>query len=199
MDIKVLSKPLRPFRRSRFDKETIWTRLWDGVCWLPSKVYYFCRKYSQRIKRSWAYAKFGWENYDFDGDYLTELMTFKLKRMQKALQNGWSIQNEEYMQALRLAIRLGERLKRYGYHWFMDRHNAKWGEPDMLFTDSDDEYNGEKLRKMEIQRAKVVDEETAEQERREFRIAYEADDNTKLRDARLFFRIVEKYYPGWWD
>lgn len=199
MDIKVLSKPLRPFRRSRFDKETIWTRLWDGVCWLPSKIYYFCRKYAQRIKRSWAYARFGWENYDFDGEYLTQLITFKLKRMQKALQNGWSIQDEKYTQALQLAIRLGEKLENDGYHWFMDQHNAKWGEPDMVFDESDSEYNGEKLSTMTVKRAHVIDADTEEQERQEFRAAYEADDKIKMRDARLFFRIIEKYYPGWWD
>lgn len=199
MDLKVLSKPLRPFGRSRFDDETIWTKLWDGVCWVPSKVYYFCRKYAQRLKRSWAYAKFGWENYDFDGEYLTHLITFKLKRMQKALHNGCSVQDDKYMQALRLAIRLGDKLEHYMYHWFLDRHDAKWGAASLNFVDSDIPFNGKNLRSMELARSGVVDDETKAQERREFGVAYTADDAIKLRDARLFFRIIEKYYPGWWD
>jgi hypothetical protein len=195
----VLSKPLKPFDYCSLGEETIWTKICDTICWPFRRSYRFCSKYSRRLKRCWDYAKFGWGNFDFDGEYLTDLITFKLKRIQRELEHGSSIQDEKYMQALRLAIRIGDKLDTYYYHWFLDRHDAKWGRPDMCLEDSEHEHKGEKLRVMHFERPNVVDDATREQEREEFIAAYEADDAMRLRDARWFFRLIEKYYPGWWD
>jgi hypothetical protein len=197
MKPETFSKPLKPWP----ELPTTWCgKAYEKMTYPLRRVRRFFSVYRERISRCWAYARFAWKNYDFDGEYLVQLMTFKLKRIQRSLQSGCSIQDKKYMQALRLAVRLGDKLKNYDYHWFMDCHNKKWGEPDVEFEDCDDETSNKAgLKRMEMRRVHVVDEATKEQERREFMVAYEADDAIQDRDSRLFFRLIEKYYPGWWD
>lgn len=197
MKLETFSKPLKKWPEPA---DTWYGKAYEKIKYPFQRVADFFATYRERFSRCWAYARFAWKNYDFDGAYLIHLMTFKLKRIQRSLQNGWTMQDEKYMQALRLAIRLGDKLENYEYYWFMNRHNKKWGEPDMQFEDCDDEASNKKgLKRMEMYRKNVVDAATKEQERQEFLAASDADEAIKDRDSRLFFRLIEKYYPGWWD
>lgn len=196
-------KPLKAFGRkfglrrktgiSRFCELLL--KPWD---WLSSKFY----RYRKCLRRSWAFAKIGWDNYDFDSCYLLELMVFKLKRLYVGCTaDAVAVHEDNHLQALRLAIRIGERLCKDDYSYFMDCHNKKWGESELIETPVPEgqypEWAG-RAYDVRIHRAKVTDE-TKEQERQEFLAAVNADDAIKKREARWFFSIIEKYYPFWWD
>lgn len=192
-------KPLKIFGRrepstplSRFCD---WLRVpWD---WLSGK----CRRYKKCLKRSWAFAKLGWENYDFDACYLIEVMVFKLKRLYiGCTDDAVAIHEDEHLQALRLAIRLGEKLRTDDYSYFMDCHNKKWGELDLIEIPLPDDTYPEYGRAYEIRSCRPnVTEENKEQERQEFLTAVDSDDAIRKRDSRWFFAIIDKYHPFWWD
>ena len=83
----------------------------------------------ERSKRSYAFAKIGWKNYDFDSHPLFDLMAFKLRRIKKTLENGYAIHEEEDMKALAEAIEICDRIAKEDYESkYFEAHDAKWGE-----------------------------------------------------------------------
>lgn len=146
---------------------------------------------------------FGRENYDFDGAYLIALIVFKLKRIQRCLINDSVCSHEpKTLQALRIAIRLGDRLSGEHYDRAMNRHNKKWGEPETTFEPAG-EFEGGKFAghgvSIMVTNRRNVTPATTEQERQEFMAAIDADEATQARDARWFFAVINQHYPMWWD
>jgi hypothetical protein len=157
----------------------------------------------KQLQRMWAFAMFGRENYDFDGAYLIALIVFKLKRIQRCLVNDSVCFHEpKTLQALRIAIRLGDRLSGEHYDRAMNYHNKKWGEPKTTFEPAG-EFEGGKFAgqsgSIMVTNRRNVTPATAEQERQEFMAAIDADEATQTRDARWFFAIINQHYPMWWD
>ena len=148
----------------------------------------------RKVCRSLAFAKLGWNNYDWDHAYLLELMIFKMKRMQKAcFEEGHHIPEKLPQQSLKLCIKLGEKLLKDDYHYFSGLHGQKWGELDFIEkTDSQGrKYTG-------MGRSGVLPEQE-DQERAEAMEAYRKDDSVKARDTRWFYGIMAKYQESWWD
>lgn len=157
------------------------------------------RHYYRKATRALAFAKIGFNSYDFDSYYIVELEVFKLKRMLYLFENHGhhSESCENYkpkMKSIRLAIKLGERYMNRDYFRFYDIHNKKWGKTEMGFEPIEGSThflmitlkNGSKY-------------ERSEQETKELLESSYADDREKDRDRRNFYRIIEKYGRLWWD
>lgn len=167
-------------------KETWKTKLVE-LFWPIVRIY-------RKVARSLAFAKLGWNNYDWDHAYLLTLMVFKMKRMQKAcFEEGHHIPEKLPQQSLRLCIKLGEKLLKDDYFYFTGLHNEKWGELEFI------EKTDESGRKYTGMGRSGVPKEKEEQERLEFMEAYKKDDSVKARDTRWFFGIMAKYQESWWD
>lgn len=152
------------------------------------------RRLYNQIGRSIAWARLGWNSYDWDHAYLLEMMIFKMKRMQKAcFEEGHHIPDKHSPQSLKLCIKLGEKLFKDDYHYHHSLHDAKWGKIDFVKkTDKEGrEYTG-------MGRPGVPKEKEAE-ERAEFLEACHKDDSIKARDTRWFYGIMAKYQEAWWD
>lgn len=155
------------------------------------------RVLSERLRRCWAYARFAWNNYDFDSAYALELLRFKLLRVQHAIATGFSRQDKESAQSLKLAIRLLKRLTDDNYSYFYEQHNLKWhGEKHPGVTFEKEDKSG--LSTMVTARDKLP-EDQQETANDELRAAFDADDKMKARDRRWLFSILDKYYEYWWD
>jgi hypothetical protein len=148
----------------------------------------------RQIGRSLAWARFAWNNYDWDNAYLYDVMIFKMKRMEYALLNGVAEPYREKMKSLKLAIKLAEKLRNEDYHHFTGLHGEKWGE--LEFVKKVDEKTGREYTGME---RSGITPETKEQERSEFMEACRLDDSIKIRDTRWFYGILAKYQDYWWD
>lgn len=167
-------------------KETWKTKLVE-LFWPVVRIY-------RKVARSLAFAKLGWNNYDWDHAYLLQLMIFKMKRMQKAcFEEGHHIPEKLSQQSLRLCIKLGEKLLKDNYFYFTGLHNEKWGKFEFI------EKTDESGRKYTGMGRPGVPKEKEEQERAEFLEAYKKDDSVKARDTRWFFEIMAKYQESWWD
>jgi len=157
-----------------------------------------------RLKRSWAYAKLGYNNWDFDAITIEHYLLFKLKRVQDCLINGhvdYSVgEGPKQLKALKLCIKLLERLNQgdMGYNRFMDLHDKKWGESKHWFeeVESDKPHQGSYLR---TSRPNANTEAEKEQERKEFLEAAMADDRQQDRDRQIVYAIINKYIRTWWD
>src|ERR1035441_7076711 len=97
----------------------------DKITYPIEKLY---NRYVERIGRSFAFAKIGWLNYDFDATSLFDLMAFKLNRIHFALLNGCAYQNPKDMKALLEAAAICKRLFDENYDdKYGELHEKKWG------------------------------------------------------------------------
>ena len=174
-------------------------RWWEYALYYPpvSWVYFPVRRICRKLSRSWAYARVGWSNYDFDSGYVFELLIFKLKRLRRALlDEGHTVHDKATVQSLKLVTRLLIRLRDDDYSYFYGRHNAKWN-PAKLGM-SFEPIPDSKLLNMVTFRDSLP-EDQKQQEEIEVRQAFAADEAMRDRDARWCFNIMAKYYPYWWD
>lgn len=158
-------------------------------------IYYLVRGFFRSVKRSYDYAKFGWNNHDYDYGYLLELMHFKLKRLENAILNGYAERNKQTNQSIRICIKLLKKLAFKDYGYFTELHYKKWGEPEMVYSESDSKG----LVRAEIKYKNVITDEDKKQQTQEFLEAYKKDEEQEQRDVRLLFSIMAKYHKRWWD
>lgn len=190
----VHSKPV--IFKDEDEKETWARKVWHWI--EATRVYSKIYSFFSRLRRSCAYAKFGWDNYDFDGAYALKALSFKLKRIRHVLTTGHLIQDDTTLQSLGLAIRLLDRLVADDYSYFIDQHNKKWygvEYPEIGFEAVEDERGLSRM----VFPSEALPEDQQEQERAEHIAAWEADEKLKGRDKRWAFSIIEKYYEHWWD
>jgi hypothetical protein len=167
------------------------------VYWLEDRYH----RYTERIGRSWAFARIGWLNYDFDFSTTWDLLAFKMKRIHKTLEEGHCVQEKEDMGALLEAIAICERLSLDQYKLkYHEEHDKKWGE---LETNLDEvasrDEKGHPLSYRWKSWRKGVKPENEEQERQEFRQCWEKGENDRLADLDRLNVILKTYSMRWWD
>lgn len=155
-------------------------------------------RFFRNLARSWAYAKLGWSNYDWDYNYLFAVLRFKLARMEKYITGPQSMATHDVdtKKSLRLAVRLVKKLEEDSYTFFVDRHHEKW--KDVRTFEHVEPTPEERQAGIGMISRPIQTPETAIA-RKEYICAAQADEKIKQRDLRWFFSIVEKYHTRWWD
>ena len=168
-------------------------RYWD--------VESFFSRYVERIKRSTAFAKMGWLNYDFDSAFLYVVMEFKLRRIEQSLKNGMGVQEKENMDPLKELIKIVGRLGNGNYDSkYHDIHNKKWGNIKTKHIPRDVDKNGKVTTwTWETSRKNVKTQEQEKQERKEFLMCFELGERDRLADLDRMNEILKKHAPTWWD
>lgn len=156
-------------------------------------MFFALKRFWRSLCRSFAYAKFGWNNPDWDHTYFYSLLRFKLERMQKAFDNDWTV-SKERTKSVRVAAKLAKRLEQDHYRRALDAHDRKWGELEMTLGPPDTN----KLRAATFTRKKIT-KRTAKKERVEFMAATYADQHAIDRDIRWLTEIINKYVQNWWS
>lgn len=194
---------IKEIDRSFFDiKQTRFQRFvsFSGFYFLYD-IHTFFSKYYERITRSIAFAKIGWLNYDFESQFLYDLISFKLKRIQFTLKNySHSVEDKESMLALEEAIEISDRLFAENYERkYLDEHNEKWGSIRLtksIVTYSDG--NGSSTTNTS-NRAKVITQKDKDKESKDFNKCYDKGIADRSKDIYRFAEILEKYQMSWWD
>ena len=193
------SKPLKDFpEEKRSNKLYLW---WIQTP-VADKYYEFVHKFITnpiyQVKRlcQWYWNVFRFD-YDFDGHCLFAIIEYKLKRLEKVLENGHAVQTDQGMHALKLAIKLAGRLKEEKYEQaFWNRHDRKWGEMKTWFEDTGD---GSGNSYWLSSRPKAQTEEQKEQKRLEHIAYIYAAEAQQKREEKWLYGILEKYLRSWWD
>jgi hypothetical protein len=169
-------------------------------------VYYpiesFFTRLVERIGRSVSWARFTYLNYDFDSAFLYSVMSFKLNKLHKCLENGHAVQQTEDMEALKELIAICDRLFSGNYDdKYLDQHDDKWGKlPRMKFKPLKDEKGKVKHYKLlPSTRKKVKTKKHKAQERIEFRRCFELAEQDRKSDIDRMAEILKSHATHWWD
>lgn len=160
----------------------------------------FVSRTTERISRSWAFAKHGYMHYDFESAYLYDLMAFKMKRILECLKNGHAIQQDEDLQALREAIKICERLFKGDYDSkYYKAHYKKWGNPRYKTTPIYDENGKIKHYRWESSRPKAKTKSQQKKEIADRRQIWVNEEVDRKADIDRLAEILKKHEPSWWD
>lgn len=151
-----------------------------------TKPFYNLETLLRRIIRLYHWSKFMWTNWDFDAHSIYSLLNYKLKRLEYCLINGCAIQEKKDLKALKVAIKLSQRIYDEVHEdRLMEKHYKKWG----ILIDGIFHSKNKKL---------MTGEQNI-QYRKEFiqynTLAQKLTDNDKKR----LFAIITKYDNRWWD
>lgn len=187
-------KAITPFQKL---KATIVYAFKEHIYW---PIDNFVSRYVERISRSIAYARFGWDNFDWDHAYAWDLMSFKLKRLQKCLQNGHVHQEKADMDALKEMIKIIGRLKESEYDDIYHKiHDKKWGRSIRKTTPIYDENGKIKHYRWESSKPKAKTEAQKTKERAGFLKCFELGEVDRLKDFDRMNEIMKKHMHKWWD
>lgn len=158
-------------------------------------IYYWCYGIIYDVKRTIAYARFGWNTCDFDGVYLYEMMSFKLKRLRVELENdAYHIFSKKDMKRLNQMIGICDRLFEEKYERkYLDMHDKKWGEIKTIRTP---------LKNSTIcttYRSKVKTKEDEKKETQEFLQCYDNASKDMNFDMDRLNVLLKKYLLRLWS
>jgi hypothetical protein len=183
------------------DKEHSKLYLW----WIESDISDYYYNFIRLVQKPFYHAKkmYDWyvnvfkDDFDFDGHSLFAIIEYKLKRLEKNLQEGCAIQEEMDMKALSMAIKLAGRLKDDKYEECIhDRHAKKWGELKTWFEPTNDGTGSSWYRSS---RPNAVTEQDKEQERLELRSLYATAESRRKREEKWLYSLLEQYLRRLWD
>lgn len=145
----------------------------------------------------------GWKlkkNYSFDCNNTYYMIHLRLKKMieysEKYSSCLWnSNPNTTQMRKLRIACELAKRLNDDYYWTHKNKHEEKWGELQLHFGKPDER----RCRSLDFSRPNANTDKEKEQERKEYQIASDMDDQQKKDERKYFFKLLEKHLEGWWD
>ncbi len=136
-------------------------------------------------------------DYDFDSHGLFGIIEYKLKRLEKQLVHGNAWQDPKDLKALKLAIKLADRLREDKYEEVgYGRIDREWGEiGDDIFEPRNDSTS----KTWHTYRSKVKSKEDEAQ-----MLAYSAEqcrlsDIRTARDEKNLYSILQKHSRVWWD
>lgn len=142
----------------------------------------------------------GWtlkDSHDWDYYHLYELINIKLKRMRKALENGFTEKRtlKRMLKSLDQAIALSDKLLNNDYSERTDKVEAKWGK--LVFVT--DPTDNPRIHSGRFFNENALNPEQQKQADRERRVAVYADDRQRARDRIKLFKIIGENIETWWD
>lgn len=184
-----------------FSKKSSKIYLW----WIDSRIgdayysvgWFFKNPYLQIKKLIQWHRNVFHNDYDFDAHCLFGIISYKLRRVLKVLENGYALHDDRDMKALRLAIKLADRLQDDRYDIVQhERHANRWGEMKTWFTPTND-GTGSSYWNSSYPNANTPEKQ--EQERTEFRTGMLTSYARMKREEKWFYSILQKYMRVWWD
>jgi len=142
--------------------------------------------YWNKLTRSLSGAKLLWNNEDWDSAFLLELMSWKLKRLEKAIRYGHCVGQEKRADEIRTCILLIERIINHNYisegyakhldDWWKSRTEISTKDGGVIIDFPDDDKM-EKVRNRHQNHLMKLEQQ----------------------DYDLLFRILHRKIQYWWD
>ena len=192
------SKALKDFPDKKRSKLYMWW-IETPVCdWYHDFTHKYITNPAYQVRRLWQWYWAVFKNdYDFDFNCMFSIIEYKLKRIQRCLDNGHSVQEPKDTKALKIAIKLAGRLKEDKYEErSYDRIDKKWGASKHWVEPCND---GSGNMRMKTSRPKVNTPEEKEQEWADIKASHESCYNRMKREEKWLYAIMHKYGRSWWD
>lgn len=141
----------------------------------------------ESLKRAIAYGKIGYGSYDWDHEYLLDLMNFKMVRMYDVFLKEEIFSNpKKEFKSLRICIKLYQKRT---YSKNINSVYKRWGDPEMELHGNFASIVYKRARTPELK--KILSREIA--------AAYNADERKRAKYEELYFKILHKYHRKWWS
>ena len=156
---------------------------------------YSFRSLCSKVKKSWVWAKFGWDDHDYDYMKILEVLLFKLKINQKAMEfHGRHESSEDDAKQMMEAITLLNNFITDKYHEESEKvFVEKYGE---IVIDESPIKNG--LYECTIRREKIQSKEDIASYRLEYDIEIKSAHKKGKDDLAKSFGIILDKCEGWW-
>jgi len=140
-----------------------------------------------------AYARFLWNDYDFDYGSIYRLLHFKFERMYRALKNRHAMDSEKRAQQILEASNLAKKLFEDNFaETEYDALTEHWGELEFI---DNKEYPGH----FKVKCAKVQTEEDEERERQDYLKIMELEAQRRLEAKEALFQLIRDNIEDWWS
>lgn len=182
--------------------------LWDfKVYQLIEKIfkntYWFFKNFPNNLLRIMIYFPIIWRDRDWDQGFFTDLIIFKLERMEKFFSNPENTHLEHSDDVTKQLTDVIECFATYNGEPLAEerkKHNKKWGDCDFDFGPEQVKENGIKYytsNGMKYKKAKTDKEN--EQANNESSKIHEREQKLKDDGLKNAFILIEKNIRGWWD
>ena len=154
-----------------------------------------------KLNRSLSYAKFGYNNEDYDFNFFYDMMLFKLKRIKKSLEEGSSVFQEEEKEALNKLIKVCDRLYKENYdEEYYNKYEKKWGESHITSIPASFDKEGKPLTyTMDIKYDNVHTEEDDINQRNDLSAVWQRAEKDRELDIIEMMILIKDNEHTWWD
>ena len=165
------------------------------------ELFYPVRRIVLNLKRSYEYAKHGYNSYDWDDFHLYDDIAFKIKRMKKFFESSDSMTAETHCKKtakeMTEVLKLLERVPFDPFGEYYDKYEKpiikRYGQLRMYTSELE---NG--CSRVHMMRDKETDKNRKAIRKAED-IARRKAYNARNREKKKLFALIAKYIDGWWD
>jgi hypothetical protein len=175
-----------------------------GIKWNLSNVWGkltrpFIRTFQWAVKVV-QYAKFLWNDFDWDFGFFLSLMQYKLKRMRTTIiENNNLVRSEEIGAQIKHAEDLIQKYLNHDYCVDLyEAHEKKWGKTVDL-SEKIDAGCGQTMYTWNMSRENATTPELKQQEKDEALAIYERGDEEERKTLDEIFSHIRKHLEEWWD
>lgn len=171
-------------------------------------LYWFFRKSLWRkLKKTIQYLPTIWQNEDWDGFYILDLLKYKLSRIERRFSNPIKYNVMEYVgmkndiKYIRICQILIDCINAENYDLLdREKHENKWGSTSFIFNELDKkDSSGQKLYSLDLQYQKEYTKEEKNQEKEESIAISQNNEAMKQKHLDLLFNILRNRIELWWD
>lgn len=167
------------------------------------EIFYPVRRIAKSIKRSYDYAKQGWNSHDWDDFHLYDDITFKVKRMRAFFASTDTVTNDKHckqtVKEMDEVLKLLDKVPYDPFGEYYDKYEAeitkKYGKLRMYTTELEEEENTSRLHMMRDKEDYTNAKKLETAQRRAWTKAFKE----RERDKKKVFELLNKHIDGWWD
>ena len=145
------------------------------------------------LRKSWQYARFLWNDYDFDYSSILRLLQYKIGRVRKTIyENNIIVNADHYTRQMIMAeTMLQELIENDFARDLHEAHDKKWGE--IQIGDNPDPKGGA------LWRPNVKTAADKAQEHTEAAAIMDEEERRRAKAYHDTFEYISKYIVYWWD
>ena len=165
---------------------------------IPYDIKVLFQRFTHRTRKLIEFIKLGWNDYDFDHAYLTEVLVYKLNAMSKYhKESGHTVDADKMAKQLRVAAKALQKYTVLDHSLDYDRRNPSKVDSEYNWSRTDNGLLS--LRRVYAGTDVEISEEDAKIIREEMRQSLRYEKRQLKRYKRIFFKIMYDNYLKFWD
>ena len=176
--------------------------LWRRIRWKLQNLRSFLENIPNNIIMICQWIPILWNNWDWDYNFLMDVMQYKIQRMSNHIKEHDRLMNsQKYAAQMQLCADTIQRLREDNYiEHEVEEHNSKWGQLICESIPLEEEHPSFGiLYKMDLYHEKARELGLEDQEQEEMQALRELEDARRQADWDLLFSQMRENIQSWWD